>query len=189
MPLLDWHQKRVDKTLQEFYGLQSSITLEELLRKEELPSEGLYKVRIVYSEKLYEVTVNSYELSEHKLVKIVKADFEYAFKYESRAELDKFVDHTVDDVIYVKNEVLSDAWYSNLAFRRNGLWYTPLGYMLNGVKRQLLIEKGILIPKEIRVSDLDNYDAIAFVNAMRDFEKIYSFKRSGDLLKLTPITL
>jgi 4-amino-4-deoxychorismate lyase len=91
-----------------------------------------------------------------------------------------------DDVIFYKNGILTDATYSNLVFFDGNTWFTPENYLLNGIKRKALLESGIITEKRILKDDIQYFQKIAFVNAMRDFEKMYTFVQKDDFLLLNP---
>lgn len=75
-----------------------------------------------------------------------------------------------DDIIIVKNGLVTDASSSNLVFVRDGNFVTPADCLLPGTKRQLLLDKGMIRQEKVRVEDIWHYDSVLFINAMIDIE-------------------
>ncbi|MFC3813111.1 aminotransferase class IV [Lacihabitans lacunae] len=185
--LLDLHQKRVDRTMQKHFPNAEKIDLKSVLNVPNGIKTGLFKVKVIYDYELISVSFDAYKVKKHKQVKLVENDtISYAFKSTNRADLEKPMHGNVDfdDVIFVKNGLLSDASYSNIVFFDNQKWYTPMECLFEGVKRKSLLNSGKIEEKSIKVDDLKLFSKIAFVNAMRDFEYVYDFELNGNQLYL-----
>jgi 4-amino-4-deoxychorismate lyase len=186
--LLDYHQERLNMTRREAFGSIDSIDLTDFLINP--PMDNLiYRCRVSYNEYILAVEFFEYQVALHRTIKFIEAgNYEYSFKSEDRKFLnDSLVLSGADDVVFIKNGKLTDATYANIAFYKKGKWHTPDTFLLNGVKRRFLIHQALLIPLEISVEDLQMFEKIAFINAMRDFELVYSFCRINDKLELTLI--
>ncbi|WP_341226838.1 aminotransferase class IV [uncultured Arcticibacterium sp.] len=184
--LMDYHAERLNRTRFEKLGLRNPINPIDFLDK--LPEDdGLYKCRMNYAEGISKVTFKAYKAALHQKVLLKECgDYDYSFKYADRVYLNNAVSETdAEDVIFLKNGKLTDASYSNLAFFDGTDWFTPKSYLLKGVKRQFLIDSGFLKVKEISKGDLTEYKKIAFINAMRDFELVYSFTLDNNEIHLT----
>jgi hypothetical protein len=48
------------------------------------------------------------------------------------------------------------------------------------------LDSGIITEKQIKKEDIQGFQKIAFINAMRDFEKMYTFVQKDDVLLLNP---
>ena len=55
-----------------------------------------------------------------------------------------------DDILIVKNGLLTDTSIANIALYDGNDWYTPLHPLLKGTKRAELLDKGVLKEKEIK---------------------------------------
>ncbi len=187
--LLDLHSERLNLTRTKFFENIKDIDLEKELM---LPCEkknGLYKVKVVYAKYLESVTIDSYIIKDHHKIKLLeKPDIKYDFKFLDRKTLEEDFkqDADFDDVIFLKNGILTDATYSNLAFFDGKTWFTPENCLLNGVKRKAWLDSGIITEKKILKDDIQDFQKIAFINAMRDFEKMYTFVQKDDFLLLNP---
>ena len=184
---LDMHQKRVDRTLKAHFKLFKGIYLKEKLSSINLPQSGLFKVRIRYNSQITNIDIDPYSLKSHTKIKIIQKDnILYPFKTMERSILHFDIKET-DDVIFVKNNHICDASYSNIALFDGLDWCTPDTYLLAGVKREFLLSQKKIIQKPILLDDLQKYSQIAFINAMRDFEKTYTFVKKDQLLILDPV--
>ena len=140
---------------------------------ENFPSSGLHKVRLVYSYEMHSVEVTPYVMRSVDSLKIVRADdITYQHKFEGRKELnDLFAQRGAsDDVIIVKNNLITDSSYANLVFKIKDHWVTPRSYLFNGTMRQQLIDRKIIIEENIVLSDLERYESVKLINAMLLFD-------------------
>ena len=185
--LLDLHSARLNATRNAFFENIKVIDLErELLIPCEKQS-GLYKVKAVYAKYLESVAIDNYTVKDHHKIKLLeKPEIKYDFKFLDRGTLEEDINAGFDDVIFLKNGELTDASYSNIALFDGHEWFTPLNCLFEGVKRKSLIARGVLRQKRIYKDTLSHYQKIAFINAMRDFEKMYTFVFKDDLLILNP---
>ena len=94
----------------------------------------------------------------------------YKFKHDDRSPLLKLLrlKETCDEILIVKDDFITDTSFSNVVFEKNGAFFTPRSYLLNGTKRQYLLEKNRITEKEIRVNEIHSYDRIFLINAMLD---------------------
>jgi 4-amino-4-deoxychorismate lyase len=184
--LLDYHQERLNRTRREVYGLNNPINLNDFLINPPI-DDSIYRCRVSYDELILSIDFFEYQLTSHSCIKLFDiGDYEYAYKSEDRRFLNNAMsDSGADDVLFYKGGKLTDATYSNVALYKRGKWYTPNTYLLNGIKRQFLLNQGLLESMEISIVTLETFEKIAFINAMRDFELVYSFKHMADKLDLT----
>jgi 4-amino-4-deoxychorismate lyase len=189
MPLLKWHERRFQETSRKLFGTKKRRNMAYHLAKVSFPQIGLFKVRVVYDKSQVLITFLPYQLANHKKVEFrIDNELNYKFKLEDRIRLNQHKEScTADDFIIIQNGFLTDAWYSNIALLKNGRWFTPKSYLLNGVKRQALIASGVLKEIVIAAKEISNFEQIAFINAMRDFEKRYTFRQEGNLLYLKKV--
>ncbi|MCP9747789.1 aminotransferase class IV [Lacihabitans sp. CS3-21] len=189
MHLLDLHSERLNRTRNAFFENIKDIDLEKELMIPCEKKNGLYKVKVVYAKYLESVTIDSYTIKDHHKIKLLeKPNIKYDFKFLDRKILDEDFNQNADfdDVIFLKNGILTDATYSNLVFFDGNTWFTPENYLLNGIRRKALLDSGIITEKKILKDDIQCFQKIAFINAMRDFEKMYTFVHKDDFLLLNP---
>ena len=169
MPLLSLHQKRMDRARRALYPKGPVIKLQQLVREWELPREGLFKLRLTYTNKVETLDVKPYAVREVRQLRMVNAEhLEYGRKYADREGINRLFERRgdADDIIMVKNGYVMDSSYANLAFFDGKHWYTPSYPMLRGVRRQALLATETIRPSLIRARDLRHFKQVKLINAM-----------------------
>lgn len=174
---ISYHQQRYESVLRSL-GTANYKNLIEYIHP---PSNGLYRCRLVYTKDTIEVSYHAYVKKEVHSLKLVYDDFiEYSKKATNREAIDKLYEkkENCDDILIVKNALVCDTSIANIAFYKEGIWYTPASELLKGTTRQRYLDKGVLVPKDIEVNTLHSYTKTALLNAMIDFDIItdISFK-------------
>lgn len=179
MPLINFHAERLNVTMEVHFEEFAKIDLSKIIIIPCDCKSGIYKVKVTYGRFIESIEFQEYELKPHRKVKIIEDNnIDYRYKSVERTSLNSFLieNPDFDDVIFIKNGLLTDASYSNIALFDGKNWFTPESCLLEGVKRRSLLESGKIKKKEIRVNDLHDFSKIAFINAMRDFEMTYNFQ-------------
>ncbi|HEY6914841.1 MAG TPA: aminotransferase class IV [Paludibacter sp.] len=169
---LKLHQERVNKAFAACYPTEEPISIFENLNQLIVPQEGIYKCRMVYDEDVQLLELVPYERREIRTLKLVETNLEsLAYKLEDRTGFNAAFAQRgfCDDVLLVKNGLLTDTSYCNIALYDGQNWFTPLTPLLYGVNRAELLAQEILIEKDITVEELKNYQKIAMFNAMIEF--------------------
>lgn len=176
-PDIKEHAQRVRATLRHFYSKSKEefdliLSVSEILDREwEKISNGLFKLRVVYSDRFISWTLIPYIPKTIKRLKVVECDaIDYPFKFENRTAIESLLSYkdNCDDILIVKKGVVTDTSYSNIVFERMGSLYTPESYLLAGTKRAKLIRDGIISEEKIRPCDIDRYDKAYLINSMLD---------------------
>ena len=83
-----------------------------------------------------------------------------------------------DEIIIVKNGIVTDTTIANIAIFYDEVWITSKNCLLKGTTRNRLLEDKFLVEKDITVNMLKKASKIALMNAMIDFDikENYSFK-------------
>lgn len=168
---LPYHQRRMDETTQTFYRTKADLSVIKAMVPARMNS-GLYKCRVLYSDKIEKVEFIPYIFRNPETVAVIADDeIDYAYKYADRSRIDSLLQKSgCDDVIIVKNGSVTDASSANLVFKsREGL-FTPKSYLLPGTKRQFLLDRGKIKERDITVNDLQAFDTVYFINAMVDLK-------------------
>lgn len=169
---LEYHQVRVNRTIAEFYP-NKSIDLSSI----NIPQyfgEGIYKLRIIYSDSIEKYEFLPYKIKQINSLKIVQSDdLVYDYKYFDRTALSLLLTKRkkCDEIIICQKGLVTDSSYSNLVFEQDGKLYTPQSPLLKGTKREKLINDGILIPKDIEISSISKYQKIHLINSMIDLDE------------------
>lgn len=168
---LDYHQKRVANTI----GL--NINLQEYINP---ISEELLRCKFIYDENgVVDVLYFPYKKREIKSFKIIfDNEIEYSKKYLNRAKLDELYEKRddCDEVIIIKNEIVTDTTIANIAIFYENSWITSKNCLLDGTTRARLLEEKKLFEKDITLDMLKNASKVALMNAMIGFDEIKNFK-------------
>lgn len=168
---LELHQERIAKTIGHFYPCDDIPDLKEFLGGFCIPTGGVYRFTVSYSIDFEDCKIKKYHPRRiNRLFLVDGNDIDYGFKYADRAGLEFLARHCEEneDIIMVKNGLITDASYANLVFSDGNSWKTPLSPLLPGTKRKLLLEKGIIKESVIRPEDLESFKTCSLINAMLD---------------------
>lgn len=166
---LEYHQMRVNRTLKQFFGTSIDFSVLAQLIPEDKKS-GLYKCRVLYNAQIVSVECTPYLFRSIQSVGVINANhINYDYKYADRSDLNRLLEKSeCDDMILIKDGLVTDSSFANLVFQSpNGL-YTPTSYLLRGTKRAYLLDKGLIREQEIRKEDLTRYERMFFINALID---------------------
>jgi len=136
-------------------------------------SLGLFKCRIIYSKQIEKIEFIPYQLPNITSLKIViDNEIDYSHKYLNRNQLEKYYwqKGNCDDILIVKNGLVTDTSFANILFYNGIEWLTPANPLLKGTQRQFLLETEQITTAEIRPSDLKYFKKARLVNAMIRFE-------------------
>lgn len=167
------HQARADRTFSHFFPGKKTIDIGQQLPH--LPGKHKWKVRLVYSQEVEEITSYVYEARNiDKLVLVEGDDIDYSFKYQNRKAINSLSSQMSarEDIIIIKDGRVTDASYANLALYDGQRWHTPSTPLLNGIKRQLLIHQGEILESEIKIEDLPRFQKVSLINALLDLEEL-----------------
>ena len=175
---LEYHQKRYESVLASL-GVTHFQNLQLFLNP---PKQGLYRCRVLYSTDSIEVTYHSYTKRSIQKLKLVYDDkIEYDKKYADRSKLDELfsLKEVADDILIIKNNLVTDTSIANIAFFDGEKWLTPKKPLLKGTTRERLLENSVIYEADIYVDDLQKYTKVALLNAMIDFDIISEDKKKA----------
>lgn len=172
---LPYHQERMNRTFIRFFDNSYSFDLQIFLHKQECPLEGRHRCTLTYSKHERQLKIIEYKPKNIKRLRLKNCDdIDYSWKYADRTELNNMLkDIPVDEeLIIIKNDLITDTSYANLVFYDGKDWFTPSRPLLQGTKREKLIEEGKIKEREIRVHDLKRFTKCSLINAMLDIGEI-----------------
>ena len=170
---LSFHQTRMNVALAELFPHSAGIDLATEIHVLENYRSGLFKVRVLYGPTVEAVEIEPYHFRTIQSLKVVHhKSIDYHLKYTDRQILQQlFAQRTyADDIIIIKNGLVTDAFAANLLFFDGQKWLTPNTPLLKGTQRQYLLEQGIISEMEIRESDISSFQKVGLINAMVSFE-------------------
>jgi len=167
---ISFHNERMIRSLTAIFGLKKDFDLEKLITIPESAKKGVFKCRVEYEIEVQKVEFSPYIIPVIRTLKVVEDNtIEYAYKFADRkriAELFSMRDKA-DDILIVKNGMVTDTSYANIVFRdQKGNWVTPSTYLLPGTKRASLLNSGIIKESSINHRDINKYTEVKLINAM-----------------------
>ncbi len=170
---LSVHQERMNRSIKQYYNKVSTIKLEDLLLIPVEFTRGLVKARLTYSDHAAEVAYTFYERKPTGSLQLIEVDdLKYDLKYSDRSALDTLMKNrgSCDDILIVKNGMVTDTSYTNILFQGPNGWVTPNTPLLAGTQRAILLKKKSIMAQPIRIEDLDAFHGFQLVNAMMPFD-------------------
>ena len=165
---LDYHQERMNKSSQTLFGTNSPELVVSLANKI-IPSSGLFKVRISYDTIIRSIELVEYQIKPITSLKLVYDNqISYDHKFSDRVRVEKLLEQRkdADEILIVKNGLITDASYANIIFKKENRWFTPNTYLLNGVMRQALLNNKSIEVADINQINFREYESCKLINAM-----------------------
>lgn len=171
---LNFHQARMESTMRHFFADAPVPALADVLSP--TPDMQFYKARVVYGgQGVEDVQYAPYKMREIRSLKLVEDnEIDYSFKSTDRTCLNSLTAQKgdCDEVLIVKNGLLTDTSFTNVAVFDGERWLTPKHPLLMGTKRASLLEKHVLKEADISVETLMNAQKLSLINAMIDLGEI-----------------
>lgn len=172
---LEYHQDRMNRTRSELFSEKAKIDLEKEISIPEKCTSGIFKVRVLYGATLEKIEIEHYIFRKIESLKVVHHEsINYHLKYTDRQILQELFTQRgdCDDIIIIKNGLVTDSFAGNLLFFDGENWVTSTTPLLKGTKRQFLLDQGIISEKEIREENIRSYQTIGIINALIDFDEM-----------------
>ena len=173
--LLSLHEERMNRTRAAFFPEASLASLADCF-SEGMAGAGVWKWRLVYDrEGIRECTCTPYRLRPVSSLRLVEADkVDYAYKFLDRSALERCFARRgdADDVLLVRDGLLTDTSIANIALYDGRQWCTPAHPLLCGVKRRSLLESRIITERDIRAEELGRYSLVRVFNALIDWGEV-----------------
>lgn len=166
---LKYHQARIEFTFTKFFGASKAFDIKQELDKIPTPMVGLFKCRVDYEESIDKIIFQPYIIKSIQSLKLVEAnEISYSFKFENRDQLKNLYElrKSADDIIIVKDGMITDSSYANLLFKRGEDWITPESPLLRGTMRQKLIDERRVREERILIDDITKYEKVKLINSM-----------------------
>ena len=167
---LSFHQSRMCRTMRHFFADAPVPALADVLSP--TPDMQFYKARVLYDgQGVVDVQYAPYTMREIRSLKVVVDDrIDYSFKSADRSSLNRLTTQKgdCDEIIIVKNGLVTDTSFTNIAVFDGEQWLTPRHPLLMGTKRASLLEKHILKEADISVETLMRAQKVSLINAMID---------------------
>lgn len=169
----DFHNARFNMSRKNCLGIPAKINLLDSITVPPEYREGIYKCKVVYGSEIENVTFTKYVSRTIKSLQLV-ADNQivYSFKYLNREHLDLLFQKRgkSDEILIVKNGIITDTSFSNILFQSGNQWITPANPLLPGTMRAYLLSKRLITEQEVHITDLKHFSFARIINAMLPFE-------------------
>ncbi len=169
------HNQRFNQSRKLLFGISREENLRKYIDSPKEFSKGLVKCRILYSDQIEDVQYIHYSVKPVRSLQLVECNYiEYKHKFEDRKILDDCMHEAVeaDDMIIVKNALLTDSYYCNVALLQKDIWYTPEIPLLEGTMRTFLLKNKRIKTRNITTDDLKAYSHVSLFNAMIPLGKL-----------------
>jgi 4-amino-4-deoxychorismate lyase len=169
-----WHNQRFNQTRLKLHGIIEPLMLENFIQ---IPSDldyGTYKCRIIYAADIEKIEFENYSAGKIQSLKVVECNsIDYSSKYYDRTKLNELLQQkgNCDDILIVKNGLITDTSYANIVFWDGVNWVTPSRPLLAGTARARHLDLQMIFKKEIRIEDLEYFKKARIVNAMVDLNE------------------
>jgi len=169
---LEYHQERLNNSQKSLFNYFNPINLNKIIKPPS--STEQIKCRVIYADKLIDVSYSTYQPRVVKSLKLIESNIDYSYKYSNREELNELYSTRgdADDILIVKNGLITDTSIANIAFWNGYTWITPKSPLLKGTTRERLIKNGFLVQKDIHINEIKKFDSFALMNAMIGFKPI-----------------
>lgn len=173
---LFYHEQRVNETLNAVCSNTRAWKIEDILNRFDYNPDIVYKARIIYDiNGVVFSEASPYSMKTVKSLRLVTDDeIDYSFKYENRDCIDRLMQYkgNCDNIIIVRNNLLTDTSYTNIALWNGSEWHTPKHPLLNGTMRRYLLSESRIIERDISTDDIRKYRQISMFNSMIDLGRI-----------------
>ena len=164
---LEYHKKRIARTI----GL--NIELQEYIYP---PNEKLLKCKVTYDKDgIVDISYMVYSPRDIKTFKLIVDDnISYQYKSTNREALNNLFikKDDKDEIIIIKNGLITDTSIANIAILIDDIWYTPRLPLLHGTTKNRLLNEGKLKELDIDISTFKKAQKVALMNAMIGFKII-----------------
>lgn len=172
---LPYHSDRMNRSRQQLFGCTDTIDIANILTGKIPAGQGVYKCRIVYDRHIHGIDIQPYTRKKVESLRCVYDNtIRYEYKHEDRQALQKLYEHrqSCDDILIIKNNLITDTSYSNIAFFDGNNWLTPAHPLLKGTRRAQLLTEGKIQEAILQTTDLQQFAKASLINAMMDLDEM-----------------
>jgi 4-amino-4-deoxychorismate lyase len=171
---IEAHNLRAANSRRILFGVEDMLDLQDFIMLPDGLDDGIYKCRIVYAQTVQQVELLPYIPKRIQTLRLVLNDaIQYKHKYLERSYFDKLLQSAhADDILIVQHGLITDSSFANVVFYDGKNWMTPTQPLFYGIKRRILLEKGLIYEDEITQKDLHRFIHAALINAMLDIGDI-----------------
>ena len=172
---LKYHNLRFNNARHKIFGISEDLKLEDNIHIPDEFRQGVYRCRVIYSEEIQKIEFIPHQPRSIQSLKIVIDDqIEYSYKFANRERINRLFEKrgTCDEIVIVKNGLVTDCSIGNLLFYDGQKWWTPSAPLLNGTRRMQLLEEKLIFEKEIRAEEIFNFQKVGIINVFYGLENL-----------------
>ena len=170
---LELHNERLNLTRNHFYGSQPNLRLELFLSIPEYLKNEIVKCTVTYGSEIIGIEYNLYKIRPvNSLQMVIGEEINYAYKYSDRTKLNSLYQlrNQCDDILIIKDGLITDTSYANIILRQDDRWYSPLNPLLKGTRLSNYLLEERVTPALLRPEDLSLFSEARIINAMISIE-------------------
>ena len=168
----EYHNARLNKTRLDLWASRDLWKLEDLLPVPDFVTNERHKLRITYDKQIQDIRWEKHVPRQIRKLKLVYDEsVDYRYKYDNRTTLNGLYEQRADadEILIIKNGMVSDSFYCNVAFFNGQAWFTPTTNLLPGTQRSFLLDAGIVKETAISEKDIKKYTHIRLFNALTEW--------------------
>jgi 4-amino-4-deoxychorismate lyase len=176
---ISFHNERFNSSQQALFGTQEKVDLSTIINP---PDLNCYRCRVIYSKTIENIEFIPYQSRIFKTFQAVYDDeIKYNFKYLDRSAIQKLeqLKKEANDILIIKQGVITDTSIANVAFFDGEQWVTPVNPLLKGTTRERLLKEGKIKPEVIELKNTKKYSKMALMNAILGFKILEEFQIIG----------
>jgi 4-amino-4-deoxychorismate lyase len=170
---IDYHNERFNMSRKALFGCTDFIDLQEFV-KPSFNDNEIYKCRVLYKKHVEKVEFIPYKPKKISSLKLVNCeDIDYTYKYADKKRFDELLANNpgYDDILIVRNGLITDTSFSNIAFYDGKKWLTPSEPLLKGTKRECLLRNKLIFEEMIKATDICRFEKAILLNALLDIDE------------------
>lgn len=172
----EWHCRRFETSYGSLYRHCPTYSLLDNTHISSEYNTGIFRLRISYNESSTKTEIEPYITKNITRLKVwaVAPSFDYSLKYTDRSVINNLFSQrgNCDDVLIIKDGMVTDTSVCNIVFFDGQKWITPSNPLLCGTARARLLADGTIEERPIAVCDIHKFEAFRLINALRQFDTV-----------------
>ena len=170
---LDFHNARMNRARKALLNCTNLVDLNQELYIPKSIGAAIHKCKVIYDQDIISIHFQPYHIRKIESLKMVQDnDIEYAYKFVDRSHLNNLFAkrENCDDVLIIKNGLVTDTSYANIIFSDGNNWFTPKHPLLEGTKRASLLAQHKIKAIDINIHDISRFKGAKIVNGLLNIE-------------------
>jgi 4-amino-4-deoxychorismate lyase len=166
---LPYHQRRFEYSFELHFGMKPFFPFQQVVTVPEEFQKGLVKLRLLYTKDDFKLEFSNYSPRRISTLKVIESNnISYSLKFTDRSQINGLLKQKgdCDDILIVKNGLITDTSIANIVFYYGKKWVTPSTPLLKGTCRDKLLNDGTIKEEKIKINDLLKFKGFCLINAM-----------------------